>query len=71
MEHNNNLISVHFENSAFEGFLPGFAPDGCTVGRACPDEPWRAPVDTLETPGNLILKGLKSFTRIKILITML
>ena len=32
MEHNNNLISVHFENSAFEGFSPGFAPDGCTMG---------------------------------------
>ena len=31
MGHNNNLISVHFENSAFEGFSPGFAPDGCTV----------------------------------------
>ena len=31
MEHDNNLISVHFENSAFEGFSPGFAPDGCTV----------------------------------------
>ena len=30
-----------------------------------------APVDTLETHGNLILKGLKSFTKIKILITML